>query len=52
MIIIMGVVKKYIEQNDNKNRILFQEIYILNKSSVNMHATTFQTIMKYKRREG
>jgi hypothetical protein len=44
-------VKKYIEQNDNKNR-MFQEIYILNKSSVNMHATTFQTIMKYKTREG
>jgi hypothetical protein len=30
-------VKKYIEQNDNKNR-MFQEIYILNKSSVNIYA--------------
>jgi len=27
MIIIIGVVKEYIEQNDNKNR-MFQEIYI------------------------
>ena len=29
--------KKYIEQNDNKNR-MFQEIYILNKSSVREYA--------------